>query len=337
MSKAEHSPVTLQQVAARAGVSVSTASRALAGNPAISEAVRQTICEAARDLRYTAPKRQKRSVTSPGLVTVIMPPISSRVLPDPFILELLGGISVAMRERNRDFVIGHSAPYDDSSLNAALDANPKGAFIVLGQSQYHNALNRQFRRGRNFVVWGLELPGQFYCSVGGDNFTGSQKLTRHLLRAGRRRLAFIGLAPYDVFTERFAGYRSALEAADITVDPRLVRSCDIAFEDALDPVNDLLNTGVPFDGIVATTDMLALGAMAALRRHGLSVPDDVAVVGYDDVALARHSAPGLTTVRQDVLKGGALLVSKLLRREAGLSAASERLPTEMMVRESCGG
>ncbi|ESQ86491.1 substrate-binding domain-containing protein [Asticcacaulis benevestitus] len=329
--------ITLQDVAARAGVSTSTASRALAGNPVISEAVRQSVMEAARGMQYSIPLRKPRSKHVVDLVTVVMPPVGARVFPDPFILELLGGIALAMRERGRDLALAHVVPNNDDTLNALLKSNSNGAFIVLGQSQYHSALNRQFRQGRAFVVWGPEIDGQLYCSVGGDNFAGAVKLTRHLLRSGRKRIVFLGLAPFEAITERCRGYRWALEEAGLPIDPRLIRSADIGYDDAFDPVNDLLDGSVPFDAIVASTDMIALGAIAALRRRGIDVPADVAVVGYDDVALARHATPALTTVRQDVVRAGQLLVSKLFRREAGLSAASERLPTEMVVRDSCGG
>lgn len=329
--------VTLQDVAALAGVSTSTASRALAGNPAISEAVRQSVLESAQTLSYTAPPRKPRAKSDADLVTVIMPPVGVRILPDPFVLELLGGITVAMRQRRRNLIIGHAPPADEDALNAIFNASPDGVFIVLGQSQYHRALNRQFHLGRSFAVWGPELPDQHYCSVGSDNIAGGYKITRHLLRAGRRRLIFLGMAPFEVIIDRYSGYQRALEDAGLGVDPSLVRTADLGYDDAIDPINDLLDSGIAFDGIVASNDMIALGAIAGLTRRGVRVPEDVAVVGYDDVALARHATPALTTIRQDVVKAGELLVSKLLRREAGLSAISERLPTEMIVRESCGG
>ncbi len=329
--------VTLQDVAALAGVSTSTASRALAGNPAISEGVRQSVVGAAQRLNYTVPFRKSRSRASTDLVTVVMPPVGSRLLPDPFILELLGGITLAMRERKRAFSIDPVVPADDGSLNALFDANSQGAFIVLGQSQYHGALNRQFRMGRAFVVWGPEMDGQVYCSIAGDNEAGGERLTRHLLRGGRRKIAFLGLASWEIITDRFKGYKAALEDAKVAFDPSLVRSGDFGYDDAFDPVNDLIDSAVEFDAVFAAGDMLALGVIAALKRRGIRVPEDVAVVGYDDIALGRHSTPALTTVRQDVIKAGQLLVSKLFRRGAGLPAASERLPTEMIVRESCGG
>jgi DNA-binding LacI/PurR family transcriptional regulator len=337
MSDTDNKPITLQDVATRAGVSTSTASRALAGNPAISHDVRQRIVEVAQALRYTVPFRKARGRPPTDMVTVIMPPIGTRVLPDPFILELLGGITIAMRDRGRAFCISPVVPQDDESLNAILDDNPAGAYIILGQTQYHKALNRQFRLGRTFVVWGPEMEGQLYCSVAGDNVAGAMRLTQHLLRRGRERIVFLGMAPYAAIADRMKGYAEALDQAGIGVDPQLILHGDIGYDDASDPMNHLIDDGVGFDAVFASSDMLALGVMTTLTRRGIRIPEDVAVVGYDDIALARHATPALTTVRQNVVKAGQLLVSKLARRESGLLAASERLPTEMIVRESCGG
>lgn len=337
MSDTDNKPITLQDVATRAGVSTSTASRALAGNPAISHDVRQRIVEVAQALRYTVPFRRARGKSPTDMVTVIMPPIGTRVMPDPFILELLGGITIAMRDRGRAFCISPAVPNDDESLNAILDGDPAGTFIILGQTQYHKALNRQFQLGRTFVVWGPEMEGQLYCSVAGDNIAGAIRLTQHLLRLGRGRIVFLGMAPYTAFIDRLKGYSHALEQAGIVVDPKLILHSDMGYDDAADPINHLIDDRVAFDAVFASSDMLALGVMATLARRGIRIPEEVAVVGYDDIALARHATPALTTVRQNVVKAGQLLVSKLVRRESGLPASSERLPTEMIVRESCGG
>ena len=98
-----------------------------------------------------------------------------------------------------------------------------------------------------------------------------------------------------------------------------------------------MDRGVKFDGIVATSDMLAIGAMRALSMHGMTVPGDVSIIGYDDIDVASYSSPALTTIRQDVLKAGHLLVTKVLRQLSGHNSPSERLQTDLIVRGSCGG
>lgn len=341
MAEPSKRPVTLQDIARLAGVSTSTASRALADSPLISEHVRATIKALAADENYVAPARRQRTaaLTEPAIV-VVMPPYAAQHvyrLAEPFMLSLLGGITIAMRERNQNFTIAYQVPLDEAELNAFVDSHPDVGFIFLGQTQYHQALNKQFEAGRAFSVWGAELPDQKYCSVGSDNFVGSQRLTNHLLRVGRKHLAFIGLAPYTVIADRYAGYKAALAANGVELDPDLVKASDLRFESAAESINDLLDRNIQFDGIVAASDLLALGAIKALHRRGVKVPDDVAVVGYDDVDSASYASPALTTVPQDVSIGGRLLVSKVVRQLSGHHATSERLPTELIIRESCGG
>ena len=130
---------------------------------------------------------------------------------------------------------------------------------------------------------------------------------------------------------------AALEEAGVAHDPQLVSPAHFEIESAEESVDRLRSNGVTFDAVFAASDLIALGAIRSLFRAGVRVPEDVSVVGYDDVLLARYSHPALTTVSQDMAKAGRLLVSKLLNSTGGQEMRSERLPTELIVRESCGG
>ncbi|MGN6424609.1 MAG: LacI family DNA-binding transcriptional regulator [Asticcacaulis sp.] len=328
-------PVTLQQIADLTGVSVSTASRALAGHPAISDETRELVMQAARDNNYDLKKRQNPDQNS---ITVVMavPAIASHMA-EPFQLRLLGGIGSAMRERHIDFSISHRVPRDDNQLGELMNAYPTGGFIFLGQSQYHNALNRFSKQGRAIAVWGAELEDQAYCSVGTDNEFGGQRATNHLLRLGRRRIAFLGMCPLLEIEQRLEGYKTALASHNVPFDPALIHRSKLVYESGFEAVSDLMDRGVDFDGIVATSDMLAIGAMRALGDRGVRVPQDVSIVGYDDIDVASYSSPALTTIRQDVNKAGHQLVTKVLRQLSGHNSPSERLQTELIVRGSCGG
>lgn len=334
-------PITLHDIARLAGVSTSTASRALADSGLISEEVRARVRAVAEAQNYVAPPRRARTpVIAQPQIMIVMPPYAQHHayrLAESFMLSLLGGITIAMRERQQNFTIAHEVPLDEADLHRFADNTPDVGFIFLGQTQYHRALNKLAETGRAFSVWGTELPDQKYCSVGSDNFAGSQRLTNHLLRIGRKRLAFIGQAPYTVIVDRFEGYKAALAAKGIALDPALIRASDIRFESAAESIDDLLDRNIAFDGIVAASDLLALGAIKALSRRGVRVPEDVSVVGYDDIDSASYSSPALTTVRQEVSLAGRLLVSKVVRQLEGHQATSERLPTELIMRESCGG
>ncbi|KPF87404.1 hypothetical protein IP70_04390 [alpha proteobacterium AAP38] len=329
----------LQDIARQAGVSVSTVSRALSGSSAVNAETRRRIRELAEAAQYDAPPRRARQTTGgdrPSVMVVMPPAHAGGQSVDPFSLGLVGGISLAMRERGLDLTIGHATPVDQRGLADLLDSSQADGMIFLGQSQLHEALNRLFRDGRRFVVWGATAPDQDYCSVGSDNVRGGHRAALHLARLGRKRIAFLGETLTIELSQRHQGYVNALQEVGLAPDPSLHRRCRLVPDAAVEAVDDLLDQGVAFDAIVAVSDLVAIGAVRALNRRGLSVPHDVAIVGYDDIEIAAHAHPALTTIRQDTAKAGRLLVAKLLRLLAGDQAMSERLSTDLIVRESCG-
>jgi len=208
--------------------------------------------------------------------------------------------------------------------------------IILGQSTLHRQLNDMAKAGVPFVAWGADMPDQDYCSVGSDNFQGGRRATGHLVRMGRKRVVFLGDTEGLESQQRFEGYRAALTEHGVAYDPTLVLPSHFFPESAMESVDILLEKEIAFDGLVAASDMIAIGAMRALANAGRRVPEDVSVIGYDDVLVAGYASPALTTVRQDVVKAGRLVVSKLMRLLGGEHVQSSRLPTDLIVRESCG-
>lgn len=344
----------LSDIAAAAGVSVATVSRVLSDHPAIlpetkarvralAEAQGYPLTDAANRPRKARVRRPRRS----GSVCAVMPvalPAGSR-LANAFEMNLLGGIGAAMRDHGLDFSVSAQAPHDDASLARFMEGHPYDGVIFFGQSQFHEGLSALAQGSRPFVVWGVESPGQRYCSVGSDNFACGYRATQHLVELGRKRVAFIGQAApittaqtrHSQLSERLSGFRKALAAAQLPVDITMMRPASSGLAAGEEAVRTLLAQGTAFDAIVASSDLVALGAMRVLRAAGLSVPEDVAVVGYDDSEFARLVQPQLTTMRQDPILAGNLLVTKLLRAMAGYEIKSERLPIELIVRESCGG
>ena len=208
--------------------------------------------------------------------------------------------------------------------------------IFLGQSSLHPAFNRLAESEGRFVVWGAQLPDQAYCSVGSDNLAGGRRATLHLARLGRKRIVYLGDTEAPEVQQRLRGYVEAIEQAGLAQDKALMVPAHFTVESSEASVDALIARGEDFDGIVAASDLIALGAIRSLLHHGRRVPEDVSVVGYDDVPFARYSRPALTTVLQDTQRAGRLLVSKLLDTGGG-EMRSERLPTDLIVRESCGG
>ncbi|AQR72807.1 LacI family DNA-binding transcriptional regulator [Sphingomonas sp. LM7] len=337
MGSNSNNNTTLQDLATLAGVSVSTVSRALNDHPLISTRTKQRVWALARDHDYPfKPTMPAGPIGAVGSIAIVTPVMRGRPLPlsHPFFLELLANIGEAARERDCDFTVSHTAPTSFDDLVATTTTSRADGVIFLGQSMLHDEFNRLAETNARFVVWGAQLPGQLYCSIGSDNLLGGSRATRHLARLGRRRILFIGGSDPEAMQRR-RGYLEALAESAFDADPELIVSVEFELESAFSAVSGLLKRGVAFDGIVAASDLIALGAIQALRRGGKSVPQDVSVVGYDDMLLSRLSTPTLSTVRQDTFAAGRLLVSRIMDKDE--HQESKRLPTELIVRESCGG
>jgi len=329
----------LEDLARLADVSIATVSRALNDSPAVNEETKRRIWKIAREHNYIFRPHMPAILTgATATIAVVIPTPQGRrgTLDDPFFLQLIGGVGEAAREAGSDILISHVAPRNYDDLAALMASSRAEGVIFLGQSFLHERLNRLAEVERRFVVWGAELPGQRYCSVGSDNIRGGRRAASHLVRLGRKRIAFFGDTEAPEVMQRHAGYLQALEEAGLTPDPALVSPVHFETESAENAVERFIAQGIEFDAVLGAGDLIALGAIRGLTRRGLNVPRDVSVVGYDDILLARYSHPALSTISQDTAKAGRLLVSKLLSSTGGEEIHSERLPTELIVRESCG-
>ena len=337
MGTASNNNTTLQDLARLAGVSISTVSRALNDHPLISTRTKQKIWALARDHDYPfRPYMPAGQAATEGSIAIVTPFLRGRPLPlsHPFFLELLANIGEAARARDCDFTVSHTAPATYDDLISAVTSSRAIGVIFLGQSQLHESLNRLADTPARFVVWGAQMPGQKYCTIGSDNLLGGRRATLHLARLGRKKILFLGGSDPEAMQRR-RGYLDALAESGLDADPERIVSVEFELESAYAAVSGLLKRGVAFDGIVASSDLIALGAIQALRQGGKTVPQDVSVVGYDDMLLSRLSTPTLSTVRQDTFAAGRLLVSRIMDKDD--HQESKRLPTELIIRESCGG
>jgi DNA-binding LacI/PurR family transcriptional regulator len=329
--------VTLEKLAKLAKVSVSTVSRALNDHPSISSTQKKRLWALARKHGYEFRRHMPMSpIGAEGAIVVVTPRVRGRPLPlsHPFFLELLASIGEAARDRGCDFTVSHLVPANYEDLVHATTTGRANGVIFLGQGALHDELNHLAETEARFVVWGAQIPGARYCTIGTDNMLGGRRATQHLVKHGRKRIVFLGGTDPEA-TQRFRGYSEALQEAGMDLDDELIGRVEFESESAEAVVDGLMRRQVPFDGIVAASDLIALGGIRALSRAGRSVPRDVSVVGYDNMLLSRLSTPTLSTVQQDIPKAGRLLVAKLL--EWAGDARSELLATELIIRESCGG
>jgi DNA-binding LacI/PurR family transcriptional regulator len=329
----------LEDLAKIAGVSTATISRALNDSPNVNQETKRLVWRLAHEHGYSfRPNMPALLSGAASTIAVVIPTHASRdsKSSDPFFLELIGGLAEAAREIKCDIVVSHFEPKSYDDLASLVTTNRSDGIVFLGQSSLHGQFNRLAELEGRFVVWGAELPNQKYCSVGSDNIRGAAKAVGHLLRLGRRRIAFIGDIEGPEINQRYQGYVNALRESEIEVDPVLVSPAHFELESAEAAVEALLSRGTKVDAMFCASDLIAVGAIRSIRRTGRSVPEDISVVGYDNIKIARYSSPPLTTVSQDMHKAGRLMVSKLLNSDGTRSINSERLPTELIVRESCG-
>lgn len=321
-----------------AGVSASTVSRALRGHPSIPERTRARILKIARENDYVLDTRaQNFRLGRSQTIATVFPYVgeSRRSISDPFYLEMLSGIADELEHYGYDLTLSR-VPSDDASwcdryvLNKRVDG-----LIIIDRALDDPSLARLQELDANFVVFGPPLEGQTYVSVGGHSYEGGLIATQYLLELGRQRVGFIGGHETMVETHlRHRGYRAALRNAGIDYDERLVVYTDFSPHGGAAAAAELLAVAPDLDAVFACSDFTAMAAMQVFAEAGYRVPEDISVVGYDDVPLAAHSTPPLTTIRQETYFAGRLLVRKLFQLIEGDATESERVPIKLMVRES---
>ncbi|HEY1069547.1 MAG TPA: LacI family DNA-binding transcriptional regulator [Thermomonas sp.] len=335
--------VTSLDIAHRAGVSQATVSRVLAGSPLVNADTRRRVEQAVRELNYKVDRhasslRTQRAGTLALLLFEDPTPDESHI--NPFFLAMLGSITRACARQGHDLLVSFQQLSDDWHADYE-DSMKADGLILLGYGDYlayESKLARLVEQGTHFVRWGQVQPGQPGISIGCDNHAGGALAGRHLLERGHRRIAFLGDASsrFPEFFARYQGCDAALREAGLAMSPVLQVDADSTEEAGYAAARTLLARGEPFDAIFAASDLIAIGAIHALKEAGLRVPDDVAVVGFDGTPMARFADPPLTTVVQDTSRAGELLVDTLLKQVRDQPARSVMLEPTLDVRASSG-
>ncbi len=329
----------MADIARLAGVSVSTVSRALAGSTLVHAGTRGRITELARSLNYSINVgAQNLRLGHNNTVAVIVPfdRQTGQHLSDPFFLSLIGSVADALTQRGHDMLLTRvDAEHLDQAAQVVHTGRAMG-FVLVGQWQHHDQLNSMAVQGVPFVVWGGQLPQQLYATVGGDNFAGGRLATAHLLASGAQRVLFMGDHSLPEIHLRQQGWAAAHADAGRPVHAAQVLQVPFVTERIQQAVATQLQQGQPFDALFAASDLMAMTVINSLRRHGLRVPEDVRVVGYDDIPLAAFFHPALTTVCQQIAEAGQALVQSLLSQLGGQRCSNTLLQTTLVVRSSSG-
>lgn len=327
--------LTLADLAKIAGVSVATVSRSLAGSGLISEATRERVVALAREHGFQVNQSARNlRLKRTGAIGVVLPlgHEADQHLSDPFFMSLLGPLADAVADRGYDLLLSRVIPKDDRWLDRIVDAGRVDGTVVIGQSDQIEAIDRVAQRYRPMIVWGAASPDLAQITVGSDNVAGGRLAAEHLLAQGRTRLAFFGNPEVPEFAARLLGFQEALAASgkrEGTVLPVHLTS-----DSSYSAINEFLGQNPSPDGVVAASDVIAMSALRALADRGRRVPQDVGVVGYDDVLIATHTTPPLTTIRQDVVRGAKLIIDLLFDRIEGIDVASVSMPPELVLRGS---
>ena len=327
------------EIARIAGVSKSTVSRALSGSPQVSAATIKRIRKLADELSSAAEDDLTTHERFAGNVAVIAPTDAIRLqrLRHPFYVELAAAIGGQLTAHGYGMTISALPLWSDRAVEEFIKQGRLSGYIVIGHTKDSERINAIEERFGRVVTWGAQIPGQKFCTVGSENVNSSRNAIRHLLKLGRKRVLFVGSRQFLETALRYDGYKQALEEAGIAVDERL--ALDVPPFDpvrAFSEIKHRIEAGLKFDSIFATSDLLAMCCITACTKAGMQVPQDVSVIGFDDIKVAPFFNPPLTTVRQDIGVGAALIVEKLLRTIAGETVESEVLSTELVIRESCG-
>lgn len=337
--KSKKAVKSLQDLADLAGVSRATASRALNDSPMLSDRTKKKLQALARKHNYSINRKARDfRLRRSGVVSVIFmrDTASEQHLSDPFFLELLGSIADSLADNEYDLLLAHESADAIDSLREGRVFEQSDGVIFVGQGTRHDELNTLAEGDKPIVAWGSLLPDRKYRVAGGENRRGGYLVTKHLLDLGRRRIAFFGKIELPEISDRYAGYCEALLEHGLSADPDLQVDVPFEMEPAQTTIREFLEHESNLDAVVCASDVMALSAIATFRELGLRVPEDVAVTGYDDIALAAYSSPSLTTVRQNIRQAGKVLVDSVLGLINGQAVDDTTLESELVIRKSSG-
>ncbi|WP_020385817.1 LacI family DNA-binding transcriptional regulator [Kribbella catacumbae] len=326
---------TLDEVAERAGVSRSAASRVINNAPHVSRAKREAVRRAVDDLGYV-PNATARALATQqvGAVVLAISGDDPAMFADPFFAEVVIGINSVLEETELELMLSLATSSRGQARLEQLLRTRQADGVMLMSLHGDDPLATLADNASVPVVFGgrpLNFEPRYY--VDADNRGGARLATEHLVEAGRRKIATItGRLDEGAGTARLKGFQDALAVAGL--DNSLVENGDFSEEGGSQAMSRLLSRAPDLDAVFIASDQMAIGALRVLAQGGRSVPADVAVVGFNDISSARHTAPPLTTINQPIHALGREMARMLLALMAGEQPSPLILPTRLVVRSS---
>ena len=330
--------ITLSQIADDAGVSVPTVSKVLNGRDDVADATRARVQRAIRSLGYESPQQRRATTHGPALVDLVIDRLNSA-----YSVEVMRGIVDVAGIEDVEIVISTVSSKQTRSADSARwahrlrSAGRRG--LILVTSEIDQGQLEEFRSHGISVVLIDPLSSQQddVATIGATNWAGGRAAVDHLLSLGHRRIAFLGgPADADCNRARLHGFHAALADAGIEADPTLIRNGAFDSDTGVVGLSALLAAGAQPTAIFAASDSIALGVIAEAHRRGISVPDDLSVVGFDGTQLVDQTIPRLTSVAQPLFEMGATALRTVLRLSRGeqIDSAHVELATRLVVRDS---
>lgn len=326
---------TLEDVAARAGVSRATASRVVNADPRVGRLARESVQLAISELGYR-PNRNARSLVRPEAdsIAVVVPEAEDRVFADPFFASLLAAITQALADSPVQVLLAMGKPGDSQRIERYLRGGYTDGAIVVSHHQDDHIWQVLQQTKLPAVYVGRPFAGEVgipYVDV--DNHSGGALAARHLLSTGKRRIGTItGALDMVAGKDRLAGWREAMREAGLPDD--LVEQGDFSAESGKQAMSRLRERAPDVDGVFVASDLMAVSALHELQAAGVRVPEDVAVLGFDDTSAAKLTRPPLTTVLNPVTTMATTAVQMLLRLMNDEQVEPVILGTELIQRES---
>jgi len=330
---------TLEAVARRAGVGRGTVSRVVNGAPGVSEQARTVVEQAIAELGYVPNRAARTLVTSrTDAVALVIPETETRLASEPFFAQIIRGVASELAETDMQLLlILVRTDQERTRLTNYLSGHRVDGVLMVSVRTDDPVLDLLERIGVPAVLGGRRSVLEPLSYVDCDNRGGAQSAVRHLALRGCTRIATItGPLGMEAGRSRLLGYRQALDEAGLPFSEDLVVNGDFTEEGGHLAMVELLRQRPDLDGVFAASDLTAVGALRALREAGRSVPEQVAVVGFDDSSVAKHTDPPLTTVRQPTEEMGRTMARLLLEEIAAPSRTHHRveLATELVLRSS---
>ncbi|MFF3345002.1 LacI family DNA-binding transcriptional regulator [Streptomyces sp. NPDC002779] len=336
---------TLEEVAARAGVGRGTVSRVINGSPRVSDATRAAVEAAVAELGYV-PNTAARALAAnrTDAIALVVPEPETRFFAEPYFSDILKGVGAELSDTEMQLLlIFAGSDRERRRLAQYLAAHRVDGVLLVSVHADDPLPDLLAQLEIPAVISGPRSAAETLTSVDSDNYGGARQAVEHLISRGRHEIAHI-TGRLDVYgaQRRVDGYRDALRDAGQTVDERLIEPGDFTEDGGRRAMAALLERRPGLDAVFAGSDVMAAGARQVLREEGRRIPEDVALVGYDDSAIARHMEPPLTSVRQPIEEMGRRMIDLLLEeiadRRPAVSRGLERrqvvLATELEERAS---